>query len=534
MLNYSIRRRFLACAACSALAAHSQVSNELRFTAMSVSGSGEALKISVDLAGLNSAASNGCGYVSLGFLDSLNDSLWPSASWRLDYTPVALHVFDPAKTYQRYTGAHFYRAVATTNPVSHADSSSLPAFSIGDGSGYSIVTNLPLEVGGRVYQTQKDGCFIYADMGAPHWVVWTTNGTDYGCGWPWVNAPTTNSDSLTWDGIPLTWRVATRAPLPRDLDGFARIPGKHGVVQDFYIALTETTEATASAVIAYGVSNGLCSAGAFPAMPGRGDSYPATGLTLGAAAAMCNLATHFHNSVMGEALAAVYTVGGAAFYSPVTNAALISASTNALGYRLPSPVEYARAASGDAQTVFPWGSSASEEYYYATNGLPVTELTLTKNSEVEAFYRKYHVWTTNSVGNFMSRNGSRHVSPGRVSATRAQYKTWSVPAVNTNGSPVLFVDTVMSFALFFGDTVNDAAWGVGTERVHDLAGNVGELTWPPIVRPWGNVRAVVCGGVATLDAARAQAGGSATVNASTGYSTVGFRFARNRVLGGAE
>lgn len=211
----------------------------------------------------------------------------------------------------------------------------------------------------------------------------------------------------------------------------------------------------------------------------------------------------------------------------MSNAADVAEVRGAAGYRLPTSAEYARASSGDARTPFPWGANASDEYYYATNGLPVTELVLTENDDVVAFYRKYHLVATNSVGNYMSRNGSRHVSPGRVSAVRSQYKSWSVPAINTNGMPVVYNTMIASVALYFGDTVNDAAWGTGNSRVHDLAGNVAELVWPPVVRSWGSVRATVCGGVPNGDASFARSGAASTVNADRGYSTVGFRFARN-------
>lgn len=291
-------------------------------------------------------------------------------------------------------------------------------------------------------------------------------------------------------------------------------------------------EDTAQDLIDWGAAQGLCAAGDWPALPGRGTNYPVTGWPLDAALALCNLATACHNASTGEALDAVYLTNGAAFYRPAGAAdlAAVTRDGRARGYRLPTAAEYTHAASGDARTVYPWGRNASDEWYYATNGLPVSEYILTDPGDLYAFYRKYHLATTNSVGNYTSRNGALHLSPGRVRPARDQYRAWSIPAVNTNGQPVVWMLGPVTEVIYFGDEINDAAWGVGAARCHDMAGNVSEMTWPPVRRAWGAWRVCVRGGTPIGDASNARASAGITVRAETGYTTVGFRFARDRIL----
>jgi len=503
--------------------------SDLRITAVSLQGRESA---TIQVAGLQSAVSNGCPWLSLSFCDSLGQSLWGATQWRYDYGPVAMHRYDALKNYQRFSGAHFWRAVCNSNGYELATTPAVASvFSVGDTNGYVIVDFLTDIVAKRVYPgSVGDGAFIYSDFFQPHWMVWTTNaGATYQTGWPWINVFVTNNDTYTFAGVPITWRIATKAAPLQASDDFALLPGVRGDLAAFYVALTEVTEGTVSAVISNGVAMGLCAAGSFSGTAGRGADYPETGRTLGEVAALCNLATRLHNAVTGEALTPVYRVTNAVFYVPVSNVVDVVRDEVATGYRLPSVREYGYAAAGDARTVFPWGSSKSHEWFFATNGVPVSETILVDPVEIEAFYRKYELAETNSTANFLSRNGARHGSSGRVSAVRSLFRSWSVPVVNTNGDPVVWQIGGFGGPMYFGDSTTDGAWGSGLREVHDLAGNVSEMAWPPVTRPWSGTRVPILGGAPSLDAAFARADAQASCPASNGRATVGFRFARNKI-----
>lgn len=529
MYNSFIKYALLALLAGLCFCVVAEPSN-VRFTAVRA----DTVSAEVTVAGLQSAVSNGCPWLSLAFSDSLgNTSIWPGGyQWHTDYAPVALHRFDASKSYQRFSGAHFWKAVCSSNNFELAYSQmSGPSFAPGDASGYVIVSNVPAAASYRVYgPCPRDGVFIYYGN-APHWMVWTTNsGAAYESGWPFVNVPIGTNETYTFRNIPVRWGIATKAVPARSEDDFALVPGVRGVCADFYIALTEATEATVSAVVSNGVALGLCRAGDYAGSAGRGGDYPDTGRTLAEALALCNLATRLHNAVTGDALAYVYTFTNAPFFSPVSNVLDVAAVVGANGYRLPSRSEYATAAAGDARTAFPWGGPAAHEWFTATNGLPVTESIFYTSKELRDFYLKYQYVTTNSTANFMSRNGHRHLSPGRVDKVRSQFKGWSVPVVNAEtGLPVMISIGGLSFQVYFGDSTTDGAWGIGTRQVHDLAGNVSEMTWPPVGRPWGGVRVCLMGGAPALDSGFARAGVPSWCSADVRRETVGFRFARNKL-----
>jgi len=538
MLNYCTKFRAAAvCALLCGLGARADgpaVSNELRFTSIDLVDG--ALNITVD--GLGSAASNGCNYVSLGFIDMLgsDNTLWPKRAglWLFDYEPIARHFFNDAKNYQVFSGAHTYRVRATADPVAVSGTAGLPDFEVGDGQGFELVERLPHEQICHVYGgAVRDGVFLYRDMFTPHWMVWSTNGTRWQSGWPWVNVPiTTNSTTHVFERVPVEWEIATQARAVSGADGFCLIPGRIGEIEDFYLAHTETTEGSASTLVAWGAERGLCASGCWPSLPGRGTNYPVTGWPLDAALALCNLATVCHNECTGEDLETVYSTNGAAFFSPGVDVRSVVRDERARGYRLPVSAEYRHAAGGDARTRYPWGDNDHRQWRYATNGLPVTEFTLDMGTrDLDEFDKKYHLFSTNSVGNYVSRNGGVYVSPARVRPVRDGYREWSIPAINTNGQPVMVIEPLASRPFFFGDKLSDAAWGTGGNRCYDLSGNVGEMVWPPIVRQWGDVRVEVRGGnpMADSSACSAAAGGF-TVRAAAVGSTVGFRFARNKRL----
>lgn len=407
MYNFYIKPVLAALLAALCFCSMAEPAN-VRFTAVHA----DTVSASVTVAGLQSAVSNGCPWLSLAFSDSLGGaSIWPDGyQWRMDYAPVALHQFDASKSYQIFSGAHFWKAVCRSNNLELAYSQMAgPSFVPGDASGYQIVSNIPSVVSYRVYGAcPRDGVFIYYGN-APHWMVWTTNsGAAYESGWPFVNIPIGTNDTYTFSNIPVRWGIATKAVPARSEDDFALVPGVRGVCADFYIALTEATEATVGAVVSNGVALGLCAAGSFTGSAGAGADFPDTGRTLSEALALCNLATALHNAVTSDGLTYAYNVTNAPFFSPVSNVLAVMRVGDATGYRLPTRDEYTIAAAGDARTSFPWGARASHEWFVKTNGLPVTESVFYTSGEVGDFYRKYQFITTNSTANFMSHNGHRH------------------------------------------------------------------------------------------------------------------------------